>query len=256
MQMEPEGTKQNGHDFYGRAGSDYSSGHEENVSHRSGDSPKASCFFEKKQGIDLHQSRRIKNSFAEKRQSGPGIMFPPSNQLFASRGSIRSIDESLPGGEQDPEYLKRAIQICQEKIQRLEEKLMEVMQRLRPNGHNNETFDDEGLKSNIDQFKSLYSSGRKKQANESVRRSQLPIHHKKIVSVEQIGRLQQSVVDGLESHDMSEHKRQLTNIEYNDSQSQVFIETEQSNPFFRKITTHFHEADDVELLNHLEEPTT
>lgn len=31
------------------------------------------------------------------------------------------------------------------------------------------------------------------------------------------------------------------------------METEQSNPFSRKITTNFHDADDVELLNNMEE---
>ena len=65
--------------------------------------------------------------------------------------------------------------------------------------------------------------------------------------------MQQSTLNDHDSHDYSDVKPQLTLIEHNESQSQVFIDTEQSNPFFRKINTNFHEAEDVDLLNNIEE---
>lgn len=108
--------------------------------------------------------------------------------MFASKGVIDSIDESLNVTQRSPEYLKRAILLCQEKIQQLEEKLMTVMQKLRTNGPSNESFYDEGLKSNIEQFKNLYSSGQKKQANYSIQNKET-FKPSAIVRVDQIGRL-------------------------------------------------------------------
>lgn len=50
----------------------------------------------------------------------------------------------------DPEYLKQAILICQEKIRELEEQLMAVMSKLKAKGHANESINEQSLKHNIE----------------------------------------------------------------------------------------------------------